>query len=430
MVSKSDKLPDELLLLIFEKILQRSQTLHAYGILRNCMVVCKRWAAIAGEVLLYCAEVATSDAAHLLGKRLQQVTEAAPGKSFIRTLVYAARKESAYAPLDQILALDPGVRHLVFCAGFGEIPTVCAPRNLSSLQSLTDVSLLSTLHPKYPPQFLHALLPLLPVSVNFLNFPQDTPSVSWPEDVQPAFSLYGLTTPSYSLEVTDWVLQRSRDSLRCLTVSTSPDLAIIAENHPNLRSLKIFDTWHLPSCNFGALKHLERLEIRGLVCDQGSREWSLPDSLQYIRVWSQGMVRKLNDLLEDCQRLPNLDVVVWDWSFADASEEATGLRLMETLKELSIGRGIELRTYQRGIDASVVSWKYRYDIIGPLTTLLSPGHGHRIRDHPPAIPLRLPTAHLETTDNSSCACPSNTSTLVAVPESSHFPRGRLRFTWS
>lgn len=284
MQSQPFQLPDELIIHIFQTILQISKTLEAYDTLRNCGLVCKWWAPIAGEVLLTWAEVPTLNTAYLLKERLQQLVEAAPGKSFIKTLAYGARPEDGYAALVGLLTLDPGIRHLILCGGFSQMPVSDKPEILSHLRSLTDVTLLADLSPKHSPHLLLTFLPNLPESVRFIKIPQDTPYIRWNDDFLPAFSLYGLTVPSYPSEVTEGILRRSRDSLQCLTVSLNLDPVALGEQHPNLRSLKILDPFPAGHGNFSTLTSLERLELRWFIRTQGLLDWVLPDSLRYMRL--------------------------------------------------------------------------------------------------------------------------------------------------
>lgn len=360
-------LPDELLFLIFQKILEVTQTLTAYETLRSCALVCKWWAPIASEVLLYWTELPTPDATGLLEKRLRRLVEVTPGKSCIKTLAFAARSAYDYDRLRRLLALDPGVRHLILCGGFNRDRVAATSLNLVDLQSLTDVSLLSTLHSQYVPHFLEAIIPVLPASLKFLSLPQFAPDISWFSDGMPAFSLYGLTVPTYPTVVTDWILKGSRDSLQSLTVSFNVNVIKLGENHPRLRSLKILDPWPHVHGNFTSLERLERLEVRWFIDAERPYGSDLPDSLQYYRFWGKYTAEDLNNLLADESRLPNLRIVAWDWWYSNAAAEADGMKVLERLKELCALRHVEVRTRRRETNLTQAAG----NVCGPRTRQLS-----------------------------------------------------------
>lgn len=159
---------------------------------------------------------------------------------------------------DRLLALTPGIKKLVILPADNlyNPPAVDAPKNLSTLPYLVDVTIAAST--RYNTMTTCNLIRALPSQVRFLQLPAQPALNPEAASQPPPFRLYGLTIGLYPSSIAEWVLSGSSDTLQCLTVERVDDLAYLSTHHPNLRFLRLMHSFSVSSHDFQILQNLER----------------------------------------------------------------------------------------------------------------------------------------------------------------------------
>ena len=347
---QSPRLPSEILTLIFESVLALTNGDPQLGTITliAASLVCRQWR-LARDLLsveLWTAEnVGTFHESQSNRRRVRSM-------SFLWCEGATEAQLSDCDDLDRTLAAHPGLQQLtLICIGSKDKSTVSSdiqPRPSTrqvfrTHPSLTDLTILKTFDVK-----MEAVLFLssMPPGIRFLSFIQREWTRLLPTYSPPDVELYGLSLLQYPSEMAAWLLTRSGASLQCLTVDELRDLDQLVTRHPNLRSLRIFESSHPLFINIACISrlvHLERFQMWH-IGDEAVFA-SLPASLNYLRFCSANTAKALLHFLSNAkgEALPNLRTVVWD--YLPPYEERGAL--LELLKARCNVRGIELRAYPR-----------------------------------------------------------------------------------
>lgn len=344
-------LPTELLLSIFEVILAANDTFTAYKNLLHTSLVCRLWRRGAQLVLLNNIEVVREeDAAKLVHLLKAECTgsEASP----VETLAIGVRGYSysfiTRPTFGELLGCTPRLRKLIVFHT-NSLPNSTfyhEPPHLSNLTTLVDVTLAAVGSNAYRDVPQLSLLRYLPKSVRFLHvLLPEPPNLEKANLIAPQFSLYGLTIAQYPSPMASLILTQPSETLQCLTVWKLTDLSHLAKFQPRLRSLKVLGT--IPESGaLSDLQRLERLELRTYNLQRDILD-SMPNTLQYLRFWPTDLAWKLQALLTDEARLPQLRIVVWDYWFSDGEQKKAGPLLIETLGGTCASRNVDFRAYCR-----------------------------------------------------------------------------------
>lgn len=362
----ANALPDELVLGIFQIIVNSIDTSLVYKDLLHLQLVCKQWNRIANMIIYSRVEVAGTDNVAALERTLSGDGPDRHAYIIDTLMVGIAELWPGIANNDQFrrrvnCTQLQGINKLVILLAEYELgpPGAHSPSRHSHLSSLLDATIIlaSSVEPLMTAAFhVHTL----PSQLRFLQLPGGLAVPPQISSQPPDFQLFGLTVPDYPSPAAKWVLSSSSSSLQCLTVRTMSDEASLAATHPRLRSLRILSINAGSTQGFQSLRKLERLELRARDAPR-SIMTSLPGSLRYFRFWSSDLAEALEESLLTPQwrnRHPNLQVVVWDyWAGHDGVEDV----LLRGLQGVCAREGVELRAYQRvdhGERAIKVSFRF------------------------------------------------------------------------
>lgn len=301
------QLPEDVLFIIFGYVQDDEDMGEIYSTLFNASLVCRQWAVVASRLLLSYVEISGKRDARLVQRTLRRLSASYPEAAPIHTLVWSFQAHPK--ALERVLRF-PASRNIRKLVLYSMNPIAQSPPRLASVissMSLVDVTV--TYDPGFtrltPYYFLH----YLPSTVRFLQIPFDG-IFKLQHDAPPSFSLISLTVETHPSETSDWVLQKSRDTLRFLTVSVMKDNPALHRRFPNLISLTILASLHdsvlLEIPRLTQLRALE-LPLRPIPWD--TRGAGFPKSLEYLTISNFCQGHYMEEGAFDRRKVPNLKVV-------------------------------------------------------------------------------------------------------------------------